>query len=213
MNPETGKFVYRIIPIENLSDDLKHGMFSKKSAPNNPGRIVIGNKEIINERDNRSVKCYPGTVVNDFVPFYFSVRTPMLFNIVTGMGVPERKQEDIVYLCILLNNVMCEGYQWCFTDGNAAKTITSFFNKIADLKKIDWRSIESTDFRNENADGDVDRIRKKHAEFLVKDFVPGNLIEEIVVFNEKTKISVEKIVKNLNLKKEIKVIVNTEYYF
>lgn len=213
MTRDIGKFVYRIIPIENLAFDLEFGLFSKNNAPKNPVRSIIGNTEIINERDNRSVKCYPGTVVNDYVPFYFSVRTPMLFNIATGMGVPERKQEDIVYLCILLNNIMCDGYQWCFTDGNAAKTITSFFNKIADLKKIDWRSIQSTDFRNDNADGDVDRIRKKHAEFLVKDFVPGNLIEEIVVFNEKTKISVEKIVKNLNLEKEIKVIVNKEYYF
>ncbi len=174
--------------------DWTHGLFAKNAAPNNPGRSVIGNEEIINERDNRSVKCYPGTVVNDYVPFYFSYRTPMLFNIITGKGVPKRNQEDIVYLCILLNDLMCDRFQWCFTDGNAAKTITSFYNRTTDLRKIDWRSIESTDFRNENADGDVDRIRKKHAEFLVMDFVPSDLIKGIVVFNEKAKISVEKIV-------------------
>ncbi len=63
-----------------------NGLYSKNSAPEDPGRVIIGNKEIIGERDTRIVKCYPETVVNDYVPFYFSVRTPMLFNIITGQG-------------------------------------------------------------------------------------------------------------------------------
>ena len=186
MTQEIGRLVFRIIPIENLPYDLEHGLFSKNSAPNNPGRSVIGNEEIINERDRKTVKCFIDTVVNDFVPFYFSVRTPMLFNIITGKGVPQRNQEDIVYICVSLKQLMCERFQWCFTDGNAAKTITSFYSKTDDLTNIDWTSIQTTDFRNDNADGDVDRIRKKHAEFLVKGHVPPELIEAIAVLNEKT---------------------------
>jgi len=210
---DIGKFVYWIIPIENLAFDLEFGLFSKNNAPENPDRSIIGNTEIIVERDRKTIECFPSTVVNDYVPFYFSVRTPMLYNIFTGKGVPKRNQEDIVYFCILLKDLMCDRFQWCFTDGNAAKTITSFYNSAKDLGRVDWKSIESKDFRNDNADGDVDRIRKKHAEFLVKDFVPADLIKVIVVFNEKAKISVEKIVKNLNLENRIKVVVNKEYYF
>ena len=92
-------WVFRIIPIQNLEADLRNGLYSKRNAPKNPGRIVMGNKEIIGERDSRIVKCYPDTVVNDYVPFYFSVRTPMLYNIITGQGVPRMEQRDIVYLC------------------------------------------------------------------------------------------------------------------
>ena len=207
------KFVFRILPIENLVFDLRDGLFSKNKAPVNPQRSIIGNEEIIRERDNRIVTCYPKTVVNDYVPFYFSNRTPMLYNIITGMGVQKRNQEDIVYLCIPLKELMCNRFQWCFTDGNAAKSITAFYNRLDDLCRIDKKSINSNDFRMINADGDVDRIRKKHAEFLVRDHVPVDLIREIVVFNEKMKKEVEKMLKSLNLEEQIKVKVDIDYYF
>ncbi len=69
---------------------------------------------------------------------------------------------------------------------------------MADLKKIDWHSIETTDFRNNNSDGDEDRIRKKHAEFLVKDHVPKNKITGIAVLNPAIKEEVEAVVSNVN---------------
>lgn len=55
MTQEIGLLVFRIIPIENLPYDLEHGLFSKNSAPYNPGRSVIGNEEIINERDRKTM--------------------------------------------------------------------------------------------------------------------------------------------------------------
>lgn len=92
-------WLYRMIPIDNLKDDLKHGLFAKRYAPSNTNRMTIGNSEIIEERDSRVVKCYPDTVVNDYVPFYFSVRTPMLYNIITGHGgVIAMPQENISLL-------------------------------------------------------------------------------------------------------------------
>ena len=203
--------VYRILPIENLEKDLPNGLFSKKNAPNDPTRIILGNPEIIGERDLRVVKCYPHTVVNDYVPFYFSVRTPMLYNIITGKGVPLRMQKDIVYICCQLADLATEEFEWCFTDGNAAKKITDFYKKLARLDKIDWRSIKTTDFRIDNADGDEDRIRKKHAEFLVKDHVPANKIKNIAVLNNNVKSIVEDTIQNCNL--DIEVTVRPNYYF
>lgn len=203
--------IFRIIPIENLESDLQNGLFARNSASYDVMRKDIGNKEIIEERNNRVVKCFPGTVVNDYVPFYFSVRTPMLYNIKTGKGVPMRFQKDIVYLCGKLIDFANDEFQWCFTDGNAAKKITRFFNNISDLDRIDWRSIISTDFRTDNADGDEDRIRKKHAEFLVKDHVPTNRVKAIAVFSQQVKLEVEKIVENCTLK--IPVIVKPDFYF
>ncbi len=77
--------------------------------------------------------------------------------------------------------------------------------------KVDWRSIKTTDFRDENADGDEDRIRKKHAEFLVKDYVPANFIKRIAVLNQTKKEQVEAIIEALNLIIEVKI--KTEFYF
>ncbi|MFN7260901.1 MAG: DarT ssDNA thymidine ADP-ribosyltransferase family protein [Cyclobacteriaceae bacterium] len=118
----------------------------------------------------------------------------------------------------------CEGYflmpglidahlqkLWCFTDGNAAKRITKFYNDLANLDQIDWPSIQSEDFRHINADGDEDRVRKKHAEFLVKDKVPHSKITGIAVVNANVKAKVEAIVSQCNL--EIEVKVKPKFYF
>lgn len=204
-------WVYRILSIDNLEADLTNGLYAKNTAPVNPDRVVIGNREIINERDNKPVKCYPLTVVNDYVPFYFSVRTPMFYNIHTGRGVPQRNQADIIYLCCKVVDLIKPNVQWCFTNGNAAKRITQFFSDFKDLDKVDWRSIASEDFRVNNADGDEDRIRKKHAEFLVKDHVPAKKITEIAVYNPLVKTKVEVILKKVKLAIEVKV--TPKYYF
>lgn len=204
-------WVFRIIQIQNLEFDLKNGLFAKNSAPINPQRIVIGSEEIINERDTRPVKCYPDDVVNDYVSFYFSFRTPMLYNIITGKGVPKHPQETIIYLCCKLTDLTSLDKAWCFTNGNAAKKITRFYNDLSELDKIDWHAVRSIDFRHDNADGDEDRVRKKHAEFLVKDKVPAKKISEIAVLNRTIKNHVETIVSACNLAIEVKV--KQDYYF
>jgi len=204
-------YVYRIIPIQNLEDDLLNGLICKNKAPVNAKRTVIGNTEIINERDNREVACFPGTFVNDYVSFYFSVRTPMLFNIKTGKGVPKRPQSEIVYLCFKLTDLATDKFHWCFTNGNAAKRITKYYNDLDDLDQIDWRSIRSTDFAANNADGDEDRLRKKHSEFLVKGKVPIKKLSHIAVLNAAVKKQVETILANNEL--DIKVVVEPKFYF
>lgn len=204
-------WVFRIVPIQNLELLLRQGLHSKNAGRQDNGFVTIGSKEIITERDTREVRCYPETVVNDYVPFYFSVRTPMLYNIVTGHGVPSRPQQDIIYLCFKLNEFVASGFQWCFTDGNAAKRISKFFNNINQLEDLDWHSINTTDFRDENADGDEDRIRKKHAEFLVKDYVPVHFIRGIGVLNQSIREIVQNIVNMQGL--NIPVQITKSYYF
>lgn len=104
-----------------------------------------------------------------------------------------------------------EDSQWCFTDGNAAKHISKFFNSIEDLDKLDWHSIATTDFRDENTDGDEDRIRKKHAEFLIKTKVSIDHIKGIAVFDQTKKKQVEALLKRLNLNIEVKI--KPKFYF
>lgn len=207
-------WVFRIIPFKNLENNLRHGLHSKNADKKHAEFISIGSEEVIKRRDTTIVKCFEDTVVNDYVPFYFSVRTPMLYNVITGHGVPKFPQEEIIYLCCKLTDLATDEFQWCYTNGNAATKITRFFRKLSGIEeKIDWRSIRSTDFRDDNEDGDEDRGRKKHAEFLVKDYVPAKYIKRIVVLNEAKKKQVEKIIEKLDL--EIEVFINPEkkFYF
>lgn len=135
----------------------------------------------------------------------------MLLNIKTGRGVHERPQSEIIYSCFKLSDLATDKFQWCFTNGNAAKRITKFYKHLDDLDQIDWRSIKSTDFGANNSDGDEDRLRKKHAEFLVKSKVPIKKLSHIAVLNPTVKGQVETILANNEL--DIKVVVERKFYF
>jgi len=138
----------------------------------------------------------------------------MLYNIITGHGVKSFPQKDIVYLCCKFTDLACDEFNWCYTNGNAAVAITKFFSSFDSINNdIDWRSIETTDFRDENADGDEDRIRKKHAEFLVRNHVPAKYIKKIVVLNIEAKQNVEKILLTLGANIDILVNPNQKFYF
>lgn len=192
----------------NLALILRHGLYCKNNCPINPTLFFsIGNDEIIGRRSRAIVKCYPETVVNDYVPFYFSIRTPMLYNINTGWNVPKYPQHNIIYLCFKLTDLTTDEFQWCYTNGNAAVEISKFFTDLNQIEQnIDWNSIQTTDFA-----GKRDTTRKKHAEFLVRNHVPSQLIKKIVVMTEHKKIEVENILHKENI--VIPVAVNSKYYF
>jgi hypothetical protein len=207
-------WVYRITPIQNLEHNLRNGLHCKRANRIDNGFVTIGSKDVINRRDKAIVKCFPDTVVNDYVPFYFSYRTPMLYNIITGYGVPAVPQGDIVYLCCRLNELATDTFQWCYTNGNAAIAITKFYNTIENIdENIDWHSIETNDFRDENADGDEDRVRKKHAEFLVKSYVSVEYIKAIIVLTEEKGKEVKDILAKLGLTIEVRINPQQKFYF
>lgn len=177
-------WVFRMVHYQNVPHILEHGMSCRRSDNAYPGYVNIGSADVINRRDIVAVKCDPNSVVNDYVPFYFGVRTPMLYKIHTGYSVPQQPQENIVYLCCRFVDLVDSDLEWCFTDGNAATGITEFFTDEDAYATLDWRSIYSTEWHDNNKDGDHDRMRKKHAEFLVKEHVPARFIRGIVVRTE-----------------------------
>lgn len=208
------KWVFRIIPIQNLEHILRDGMYCKNLCKNDKDFVTIGSKDVITRRDTAIVKCYSDTVVNDYVPFYFSVRTPMLYNIITGHGMTAFPQGDIIYLCCKLSELATDDFQWCYTNGNAATAITKFYKKLENIEnKVDWHSINTKDFRDDNTDGDEDRVRKKHSEFLVKDFVPVEYIKIIVVLNESKKKEVQAILDKLELNIDVQINPKLKFYF
>lgn len=203
--------VYRMIHYQNLEYILANGIYYRNNMNFDPNYVNIGSSEIISHRDSISVKCYPETFVNEYVPFYFGVRTPMLYKIKTGYGVERKPQHEIIYLACNFLELTESDMQWCFTDGNAARYISNFYNNSADISKLDWRSIKATEWTDDNSDGDHDRMRKKHSEFLVKDHVPVNFIKYIVVLTNERKEQVENLIKKYNL--QIEVHIDRDYTF
>lgn len=201
--------VYRIIHVDNLGYILKHGIYYRNSARMDPNYINIGSSEIINRRN--TVDVITGGVVNDYVPFYFGMRSPMLFNIKTGYRVPKQPQEDIIYLCCKVID-LAKLPVWCYSDGNASNLVTSFYTDLDDIDELDWISIYAEKWNN-GTDNDSDRMRKKAAEFLVKDHVPRHNICKIIVLNQDVRQRIQEIVDESGLNIPVEVNPGKKYYY
>lgn len=176
-------FVYRMTHINNVPFIAANGLWSKLSGVVDPNFVPIGNTDIINKRTIKQVVVIPpGGTLGEYIPFYFAGHSPMLLNIVTGHGVSKIPQRDIAFLVCDAIEMTKAGIQYCFTDGNAAHSITKFYNSLKDINKLDWNTIKATIWHN--TDEDYDRVRKKMAEFLAKEHIPSNMIKGIIVHNE-----------------------------
>ncbi len=73
-------FAYRISHVHNLPHILQAGLCTKRHPHANPHFISIGNPSIINTRDTTPVKITGYGNIGDYVPFYFTPRSIMLYN-------------------------------------------------------------------------------------------------------------------------------------
>ncbi len=98
INPNRA-LIFRITHIANLPWLLDHGLHCRNSAEFDPNFINIGNPDLIARRQLRHVPVPPGGTLSDYVPFYFTPYSLMLFNIKTGYGgVPRQPNDHIVIL-------------------------------------------------------------------------------------------------------------------
>lgn len=176
--------IYRIMHHENLVQLLENeGQYSRKEMlQKDIDYYNISNNGIQDRRANLQVPGGNGRVLHDYVPFYFTNRSPMLYACHTGYASDyEDGQEAIIYLVSNIQVCLEEDLNYIFTDGQANSNGSSFYTDLDDLDKIDWELINHWSWKNTNED--MDRRRRKQAEFLVADFFPIDLITEIVVEN------------------------------
>lgn len=180
-------FCYRITHRDNLTHMLRHGLISGHH-PSADGKFVsIGNPEIIDVRSATAVDIVGYGYIGDYVPFYFTPRSIMLYNIVTGYyapKVPRRNKEEILVIRCLIDR-LAQLSQWFFTDGQANDKQSNHYNNLLYLNQIDWNCIQQSNFSK--SDGDYDRQRRYQAEFLVHHSVPVGYIESICVYSEEVK--------------------------
>ncbi|RDB05755.1 DUF4433 domain-containing protein [Runella aurantiaca] len=139
---------------------------------------------MIDVRSIASVRIEGYGKIGEYVPFYFTPKSMMLFNIVTGYQaplVPKRSKSEILVIRCLIEELI-KLPQWFFTDGQGNDMATNHYNDLINLNSIDWESIQQSNFSK--SDGDYDRPRRYQAEFLVRDEVPCRSIESFHVYNE-----------------------------
>lgn len=203
--------IFRLIHFNNLEEILQNGMYSKNSGHIVPNYFNIGDTSLIRQRESYNVRIDPPNGnLGDYIPFYFAGHSPMLLNIKTGYrGVQKLPQEELIFLACKISDILNKCSQWCFTDGHAKSTITKFYNNPEHLALLDWNMIHQRYWHP--TEEDMDRTRRKQAEFLVKTHVPVDCISEIIVLNEKQEERIKEIEEKLKL--NIPVYVDKKYKY
>ena len=205
-------WLFRMVHIDNVEYILQNGMFTKHHSMADPNYINIGDTTLIVQRNDYLVKIKGYGKLGDYIPFYFGPLSPMLLNIKTGYrGVTKREQSDIVYICCRLDLIIDYCKQWCFTDGHAKDALTSFFNNLDSLDQVDWDIVSERIWKN--TEDDFDRMRRKQAEFLVKDSVPVSSIGRIIVYNEERKLFVQDLIEYYGLNIPVRINPMNKYYY
>jgi hypothetical protein len=204
--------LYHITHIRNLESIIRHGGILSDNGMNTEDvkHVEIAHKNIKERRARKPVPIKPGGTLADYVPFYFAPRSPMLYAIHTGFVEGYvGGQEAVLHLVTTVETVLARKLSFVFTDGHAEMAFSDFFNDIDKLTEIDW-DIMKAEYWNDTAQ-DNDRKRRRQAEFLVYEFFPWNLVEEIGVINDKMAEKVDEILSSL--KKEPKVTVRKKWYY
>jgi hypothetical protein len=202
--------IFRITHIDNVDWDLKHGLQCRSSSLENPNFRNIGNLDLIGKRKNWIVPIPPRGTLSDYVPFYFTPRSPMLYNIRTGHnGIVQVPMKEIVIYGTSLRSLDAEGIKFVFTNQHAKLVTAEYFDDLEDLKRIDWSILANSDFKYDPTD--PRKMDRYQAEALIHQQLPCSLLGAIVCYNESAKSRVEAAVARRKL--DIPVIVRPAMFF
>lgn len=123
-------------------------------------------------------------------------------------GVKPTKPEEIVYCVTSVQQILNSTLNFIFTDGHANNHFTSEYSKgqIHNIDNIlDYDAINCRDWIDEN---DLDKKRKKEAEFLIEADLPLNNILGYICFSKKAQ---DKLISyGIEIKK---IVIKPQYYF
>jgi hypothetical protein len=138
--------------------------------------------EVQTARLNVQIPCGLGGVIHDYVPFYFGYLSPMMFKLKTGQVADyDDGQEPLIYMVSTAQSVGAAGVDFVFSDGHGLARFTDWFDDLKQLDAVDWGMVNQR-YWSDNLN-DMDRQRRKQAEFLVHRSCPWTLIQEIVVID------------------------------
>ncbi len=200
-------YLFRMTHIKNIPHIIQYGITHSNSANKNPNFVPIGDVSLITTRNNTILN--NGRRLGEYIPFYFGVRTPMLYVVQKGFNmVAPTPAEDIVYCVTSVQKIIDQKLDFIFSNGHAVDSFTSQFTSedIDNLNNIlDWNAIKAKYWRD---DTDLDLKRRKEAEFLVSGDISIHAILGYLVYNQNSK---DKII-NFGVNAE-KVHIKSEFYF
>lgn len=209
LTPEKA-LIFRATHRRNLPWVLANGLHSRSSDLQDPDFVAIGNTEIIARRQRRGVLIEPHGDLSDYIPFYFTPYSPMLYNIKTGYGgVQKRENHEIVILVSSLVKLEELGVRYVFTDRHAVLNAARFFNHRAGLDQIDFDLLQRRDFKRD--DNDPGKFERYQAEALAHRHVPTEALLGIACSSEGAQREVE--AATTSPRKGLLIVHRPDWYF
>jgi len=163
--------IFRIVHRDNLGWLLDNGLHCRTSHLYDPNYVEIGNPDLIDKRQVRAVPIWPGGTLSDYIPFYFTPRSLMLYNIKTGWnGLRQRSNSEILILVSNLRRLRNMGQPFIFTDQHAYTPMANFYHDLDQLDRIDWTILQNSDFAKDL--DDLAKPARYQAEALIHGTMP-----------------------------------------
>jgi hypothetical protein len=210
LTPQLG-LLFRIVHVANLPWAVDNGLHCASGALRDPNFVEIGNPDLIQKRAVRHVPIPPYGLFSDYVPFYFTPKSIMLYNIETGYnGIVRRPNTEIVILVTSCQSLIDKGVTVLFTDRHAYAATAAW---SADLKglaaTIDWGILCRHDFGR--SDSYPDKKERYQAEAFALRHVPPEALLAVGCVSEGVKREVEGVLKRV--RSMLRVVVRPTWYF
>ena len=206
--------ILRFTHVENLATIIQRaGIHAPNHVPNDGlSYRFCHNAEVQGARGDVTILVGPCGTMHDYVPFYFGYLSPMMLNLKTGRveGYNEG-QEPLIYLVSTVQAVQTAGLGFVFSDGHGLARITDWFDQIDRLDAVDWEMINQR-YWTDNIN-DMDRQRRKQAEFLVHEYCPWTLIQELVVIDSTMQQRVETVQAGFRADQRRVVRIDRSWYY
>lgn len=204
LSPEKA-LIFRIAHCDNVPWILDHGLHCRNSNDCDPGYVNIGNPDLIARRAQRDIEIDPFGTLSDYVPFYFTPKSPMLYNITTGFnGITQRSNDEIVILVSSLHRLRELGQRFVFTNRHAYLRTAEYFGDLAQLHRIDWELLRSRNFKRDP--DDPDKFARYEAEALVYQHLPLTGLLGMACYTMTTKALVDGQLAARGLTLDVKVL-------
>jgi hypothetical protein len=208
LNPEKA-LIFRIVHRDNLPWILDHGLHARNGLIFDPEYRNIGNVDLIGRRAHRNVQVGPLGTLNDYVPFYFTPFSIMMYNIHTGYNVGHVPNEEILIFVSSLFRILKLGIPFVFTDQHAYPAMANYYTDLKDLGEIDWDLLNRKDFRHDP--DDPAKKERYQAEALIWKHVPLEALLGICSCNETVDATVKAELARRNL--GVQTTVQRNWYF
>lgn len=209
--------------IDNLDSILKHGLLSTnlknelgvghQNVANNHiqqtrSRIVIDTQLKLRNTYEIWDECEILHSLHDFVPFYFALKCPMLFQVLASKNVD---QEDIIFLAINIEVCSERLENIFFSDAsiNRCNNLPNLYSSLSDLDQLNIDEINNTKaIQNDTLK------QQRMAEFLIQNYLESKYIDHIIVWNDFVKDNVIKIYEENGLQSPVvKFAGSTQHYY